>query len=119
MVKKSTKGRKAVQKKKTKKGDWTNCGRGDFRKQGGTVVAAAVGQEHKTCVPDATFVCVKMQCPPSTRPCFAHARGFEMMHQTSTPRLLLPAIEAAAVEDGSCAHFLLPAVCLEAVVLEG
>jgi hypothetical protein len=68
VVKKSTnrrkavqKQRKAVQKQKRKKGDWTNCGRGEFRKQGGTVVAAAVGQEYKTCVPDATYVCVKMQ----------------------------------------------------------
>ena len=71
--------RKGKQKKKPKGGDWTDMGRGKFRKQGGTVVAAPRGQEHKTCVPDATFVCLKNQGAAVTkeeaRECLATARS--------------------------------------------
>jgi hypothetical protein len=54
---------------KRKRGTWmsnqrsgyTNLGRGDFRKQGGTAVSGPVGQEQRTCLPDALYVCLKHQ----------------------------------------------------------
>ena len=56
-----TTSRKRVRKSNYQRAAWTNLGRGVFRKQGGTAVCGPVGEEQRTCLPDATYVCIKYQ----------------------------------------------------------